>query len=97
MAWPSEIFYGSYNKQGKPPDNATAAELDTNFFGFRAWTLRTRPDLSYPDFEARRALFDSYLDYLREFFETDRLLIDIKYNSWHHLDGLWRFRRILQD
>jgi LPS sulfotransferase NodH len=89
-AWPEEIFHEINAKPGVDFRNAEDWEQRGNFFTFRADAIRHRPELIYPDIRARRALFNLYLDNLRAVFPNDRFLIDIKYNSWHHLDGFWR-------
>lgn len=89
-AWPSEIFH-NVSKPG--PDFRIAEDWDQlgNYFHFRAEALLKRPDLIYPDHTNCRVLFDLYLDHLRELFGKPQLLIDVKYNSWHHFDSFWRF------
>lgn len=88
----NEIFNDAYVEPGFDFRNAEDPQDRANFFMFRADAILRRPELLYPDINARRALFDLYLDHLRETFTTDRCLIDIKYNSWHHLDDYWRFQ-----
>lgn len=87
-----EIFNDAFVEPGFDFRNAEDFQDRANFFMFRADAILRRPELVYQDIGARRALFDQYLDYLREISPTDRCLIDIKYSSWHHLDGYWRFQ-----
>jgi len=88
----NEIFNDAYIEPGFDFRNAEDPQDRANFFMFRADAILRRPELVYPDINTRRALFDLYLDHLRETFTTDRCLIDVKYNSWHHLDDYWRFQ-----
>ena len=89
-AWPGEIFYEVRLEPGIDPRNVEDRHARGNFFTLRARALHQRPELTYPDIDARRALFDLYLDSLRTGFPERRFLLDVKYTSWHHLDGYWR-------
>src|SRR5262249_41122505 len=89
-AWPEEIFYDVYLNFGFYYSKSEDSHERANCFLFRADVVRQKPELTYPHIDARRELFDQYLDYLRGAFQSDRFLIDIKYNSWHYLDGSWR-------
>jgi hypothetical protein len=89
-AWPQEIFHETHAPPGVDFRKAYDPPQRANFFDFRADAVRSRPELMYPDLDARRTLFDLYLEYLRSAFPQDRCLIDVKYTSWHHLDGFWR-------
>ena len=51
--------------------------------------LRKRPELSYPSRENQEFLFRTYLDHLGELEQAERLLVDIKYTSLHHLNTYW--------
>lgn len=65
-------------------------EWDTNYFRFvdqriggSVLELLAQDDLA--------GTFLDYLEYLRCFFEKRHLILDVKYNSTHHLDGPWHF------
>jgi hypothetical protein len=91
LASPSEVFHEAHANPTVELANVRHAVQRSNFFRFRTNCIRERPELLSPDYAARQELFDTYLDHLRKVFEKDRFLIDVKYNSWHHLDGFWRF------
>lgn len=90
VAWPQEIFHETHAPPGTDFRKAYDSSQRANFFSFRAEAIRERPELIYPDVHSRRVLWDLYLDYLRSTFAEERFLIDVKYTSWHHLDGFWR-------
>ena len=62
----------------------------TNYFNF----LEQHPRYTIRDVltsrEAQRKVFLDYVAYLRRFSDQQFLLIDVKYNSTHHMDGPWR-------
>src|SRR5690349_14961359 len=90
-AWPEEIFHEFHAGPGLDYRVAEDPQERANFFSFRAEAASQRPEFMYPDRASRERLFDAYLDNLRTLFPgSDRFLLDIKYNSWHHLDGFWR-------
>lgn len=60
-----------------------------NYFNFRSEVFRTKPELSIPTKENQRSLFHSYLKMLCEKTDKKAIIIDIKYNSWHHLNDIW--------
>lgn len=89
-AWPSEIFDEAFARPGVDYRHSPDAPLRGNFFNFRDEAVRSRPELLFPHLDARRQLFELYLDNLRTLFPNERFLLDIKYTSSHHLDGFWR-------
>lgn len=89
-AVPAEIFHEDCALPALDYRNSADAQQRGNFFNFRAELIRSRPELYYPHANARRQLFELYLNNLRTLFPNERFLLDIKYTSWHHLDG---FRR----
>lgn len=71
------------------PSSEAELEVETNFFGFlEHHPLGTvRRSMSVGD---QRVLFLDFLEFLRCFTTKRYVVIDIKYNSAHHLDGPWR-------
>ena len=65
-------------------------EVETNYFNFleRHTGGDIKPVLVSAD-ETRHA-FAEYLSYLRTFTSSRYILLDVKYNSTHHLDFPWR-------
>lgn len=82
--YPGEIFLDKGIEDNDDPDEG-------NFFRFRAQAIAQQPELLSPKISARRELLDLYLDNIRTLYPNDKLLLDVKYTSWHHLDGFWRF------
>jgi len=65
-------------------------EVETNYFRFL--DKRLEGDLlRFLSLEHQEALFLDYLEYLRAFYDKQYLVVDVKYNSVHHLEGAWRF------
>jgi hypothetical protein len=89
-AFIGEIFHHINAKPGANFRNSEDEGLRSSFFNFRADALQKNPGLVYPSLEARRSLFDRYIEHLQQAFQNDCLLLDVKYSSWHHLDGFWR-------
>lgn len=71
------------------PSPAADLEVETNFFDF----LERHPLGTVKramSMDVQRQLFLDFLEYLRCFTDKRYVLIDVKYNSAHHLDGPWR-------
>jgi LPS sulfotransferase NodH len=64
-------------------------EVETNFWNFLeehpAGTVRRSQSL-----ETQREIFVDYMGFLRSFTDKRYVVVDVKYNSTHHLDGPWR-------
>jgi len=59
-----------------------------NYFDFLAKLAEEDKTFLYPD--GMRTKFDKYIDYLASFANNKPFaLLDIKYNSTHHLNGFW--------
>lgn len=89
--WLKEVFH----EDVADPAVDLASEPDiakkSSFFNFRHQRLREANELSYPSEANQRALFVEYLNYLVDRFGQTALLMDIKYNSWHHLNAYWSY------
>jgi len=71
------------------PSPSAELEVETNFFNF----LEQHPLGTVKrsiSMEAQGRLFLDFLEYLRCFTDKRYVLLDVKYNSTHHLDGPWR-------
>ena len=71
------------------PSPEADLEVETNFFGF----LERHPLGTVSramSLEVQETLFVDFLTYLRCFTSKPYLVVDVKYNSAHHLDGPWR-------
>lgn len=77
-----EVFHN------EPSPNAEL-EVETNFFNFLEQhplgTVKRSMSL-----EVQGRLFLDFLEYLHCFTDNRYVLVDVKYNSTHHLDGPWR-------
>jgi hypothetical protein len=88
-AWPQEIFNGEFADPAIDYRRADDIHARTNFFNYRHEVLSRRPELSYPTKENQAFLFRGYLDYISGVEKAERLLIDVKYTSLHHLNSYW--------
>lgn len=67
------------------PDNLGQTN---NFFTFFRDRVASDPDAALPD--NRHQVFLDFLENLSGEYDHQRLIVDIKYRSTHHLDGGWR-------
>jgi LPS sulfotransferase NodH len=65
-------------------------EVETNFFRFVEQHPKGRPSRA-PDWDQQLEIFRDFLVFLREFTEKRFVVIDVKYNSTHHLNASWKF------
>ena len=63
-----------------------------NYFGFLIKHDQFRLHLCHPTTERRSILAKAYLTYLHRSTSKPKNVMDIKYNSWHHLDPMWHFQ-----
>ena len=72
------------------PSPEAHLEVETNYFNFLE--RHTKGDIKsvMVSAEAQESVFVAYLAYLRSFSNERYVLLDIKYNSTHHLDPPWR-------
>jgi hypothetical protein len=72
------------------PSPETELEVEMNYFEFleRHTEGAIKPVLT--SLEAQEQLFLDYLSYLRCFSDKRYVLLDVKYNSTHAVDGPWR-------
>jgi LPS sulfotransferase NodH len=71
------------------PSASAELEVETNFFNF----LEQHPLGTVKrsiSMEVQGRMFLDFLEYLRCFTDKHYILVDVKYNSTHHLDGPWR-------
>lgn len=61
-----------------------------NYFRYLNEVCRDSEYLRYPSAPNRRALIEKYFSYLDQSHDKDWSMIDIKYNSWHHFDPIWK-------
>ena len=58
-----------------------------NFFTFKGEYLRDNSTAWLPD--EQYGVFEAFLAYLQEFYPGRTLVIDVKYRSFHQLNGGW--------
>jgi hypothetical protein len=59
------------------------------FFDFRTDIFHKKPELSYPSAENQAFIFDQYISHLSNLAQKKWILLDIKYNSWHHFEHVY--------
>jgi LPS sulfotransferase NodH len=62
-----------------------------NYFNFRQAQTIKQPRLSFPSPRSQRWLWEQFLGHLRAGTSRRFVLVDIKYNSWHHLEPVWHY------
>ena len=62
---------------------------ERNFWNFKKMALLSQPHMVVPTSENLRKLFSLYIKELN-LYDTKIPLVDVKYNSVHHLDPIWR-------
>jgi len=62
---------------------------EVNFFSYREILFARFPSLSYPSYQNQRAIWHCYVEFLFSFSPDQIWVIDIKYNSLHHLNPIW--------
>lgn len=65
------------------------AKKDNSFLLFQKRLLKRRPNLILPSKSNRREIWRLYLTHLEKLTDKEYILLDIKYNSWHHLNTVW--------
>lgn len=72
------------------PSPEAELEVETNYFEFleRHTAGAIKPVLT--SWEEQGRIFVDYLRFLRCFSDKRYVLLDVKYNSTHHMDGPWR-------
>jgi len=74
-----EIFHQvAYDKQ-----------LKHSFFMYKERLIENQPKFITPKINFQARILNRYLNHLSRLSEKPNLLLDIKYNSWHHLNPIW--------
>lgn len=60
-----------------------------DYFRYLAVRVASDPDLAIPVTERRDRLFDDFIAHLAEHTAKPYMLIDVKYSTTHHFDGIW--------
>src|SRR5687768_10271596 len=72
------------------PSRDAHLEFEMNYFEFLERHTKGEIKRVLTSLPEQRALFRDYLTYLRCFSDKRYLLLDVKYNSTHTVDGPWR-------
>jgi hypothetical protein len=84
-----EIFCTPEVFHDRPSPDADL-EVETNFFRFVEQHPKGRLTRAH-DWDQKQELFRDFLVYLRGFTDKRFVVIDVKYNSTHHLNASWKF------
>ena len=68
---------------------ANRERSEFNFFNFKEGLLKEDLSLFFPSAENQQTIFRRFIDFLDDHCDTPFFVLDIKYNSWHHLDPVW--------
>lgn len=80
-----EIFHHEWAGSTETTQNLRIKPV-ASFFRFKLKQVKERPGLVIPSVENQRFLFTEYYKHLCELTERPYVLIDVKYNSWHHFN-----------
>lgn len=89
--WLQEVFNDIYSDPSADLDTDYDVSKRASYFNFRYHELQRRPELAYPSIANQRTLFEAYLQSVARRFDETSFLMDIKYNSWHHLNDYWSY------
>ncbi len=60
------------------------------FFFFKERLLKKSPQLLYANHKNQALIFKRYFQFLAKQAQKEYFVVDIKYNSWHHFNGVWQ-------
>jgi hypothetical protein len=69
---------------------AFAKMLPGTYFEYRQIMIRRMPRLAFPSIEHQAELWEGYCAMLEAQHSEAHLLLDVKYNSWHHFNAIWQ-------
>jgi LPS sulfotransferase NodH len=90
IAYVGEIFHGIRGPQDEVNYQRYLTEPAANFFTFKESLVSKFPALVYPSPENQRTIWDLYTQNLFSLGEELLWVIDVKYNSLHHLNSVWQ-------
>ncbi len=79
-------FNEVFNDRGSGKNNTLP---QSNFFRFYRNLILKYPDLTIPNKENKRLIWDYFMKHLSSLSPKDFMMLDIKYNSWHHFNTTW--------
>lgn len=88
--------YGEIFHQVRAPQEARRAkqlyvQIGASFFNYREARYARDAGIAFPSAENQREIFDGYLEFLHARAGRPIAGLDIKYNSWHHFNGVWQY------
>lgn len=85
-----EVFHSARSEADDPSFERMRLQSEASFFAFREGLFGADAGLSYPSAANQRTVFARFIERLRGLTAKNFLVIDAKYNSWHHLDMVWK-------
>lgn len=82
-----EVFHHTTGDAQKAND--LRLQPEANFFLFKSELLKREPSLSCPSTDNQSRILDLFLSHLGALTDQKWLLLDIKYNSWHHFEHIY--------
>lgn len=84
-----EVFHHQQPEVGKPGQPDLRLHPEADFFKLSVEMLRSAPELALPSVENKMHLFDAFISHLSSLTRSRWILIDVKYNSWHHFENYY--------
>lgn len=84
-----EIFHHVGFEKHEGNAEALYVTEEALFLPFRTNLFGTHLELSAPTLSNQTKIFDLYLDHLKTLTKSKHIVVDIKYNSWHHLNHIY--------
>lgn len=85
-----EVFHDALAGTDRTMDESLRINREASFFSFKRQAILRSPELISPSPENQRYLFKEYIKYLFEIGKSKDVLVDIKYNCWHHFSPFYQ-------
>jgi LPS sulfotransferase NodH len=89
VIYAGEIFHNVRGPQDEPEFEKYMTLPEANFFAFKERFVGRFPSLVYPSARNQAAIWTGYLGHLASLDRDALWIVDIKYNSMHHLEPVW--------
>jgi hypothetical protein len=89
VIYAGEIFHNVRGPQDEPDFEKYMTLPEANFFAFKERFVGRFPALVYPSPRNQVAIWTGYLGHLASLDRDALWIVDIKYNSMHHLEPIW--------
>ncbi|MGA0531692.1 hypothetical protein [Hansschlegelia sp. KR7-227] len=90
VRYAGEIFHNVRGPHDDPDYKRFLTVPEANFFTFKQRFVERFPGLVHPTAVNQHAIWKAYCEHLGSLGPATLWVIDVKYNSWHHLDPVWR-------